>query len=132
MYGWVKTFNNSKEIKYISVKKPLKNPLNDPIVVGTFTFKKLEYFTKSFSNLKKNKGKINNEYYLDSCINEAIKLNYRCYIFEIDHYLCWGTPNDLKTFEYWQACFSRWKFHKYNIKNDKRISAKYFSNEFYD
>ena len=34
-------------------------------------------------------------------------------IFEIDYYICWGTPNDLKTFQYWQNCFDKWDAHPY-------------------
>ena len=27
-------------------------------------------------------------------------------VFEIDTYLCWGTPDDLKTYEYWRDYLS--------------------------
>ena len=130
MYGWINTYKNSNEIKKISVKKKLKDPYLDPVVLGTFTFKNKKIFKESFSQLKKNKNKINNEYYLDSCINEAINLKYKCYYFEVDYSLCWGTPSDLKTFEYWQACFSKWNFHPYKLAKDKRVNIKMISNQF--
>lgn len=132
MYGWIKTYKDSDKINYVSVKQPIHDPNIDPIIIGTFTFKKLNYFLKSFLELKKNKGKINNEYYLDSCINEAINLKYNCYIFEVDSFLCWGTPNELNTFEYWQSCFDKWKLHKYKIDKDQRVNLKNFSNKFYE
>jgi len=47
-----------------------------------------------------------------------MELGLRCVLFEIDHYICWGTPNDLKTFEYWQSCFDGWNGHSYKILND--------------
>ena len=25
----------------------------------------------------------------------------------VDHYICWGTPNDLRSFEYWEEHFDR-------------------------
>lgn len=127
MYGWINTFDNTNKIKNVFVKKIPKNKFIDPIIMGTITFKKLKFFKNSFINLKKNKHKINNEYYLDSCINEAVKLNYNCYFFEVDHYLCWGTPNDLKTFEYWQSCFNTWKSHPYKLNKDKRFKENIFS-----
>ena len=130
MYGWISTYRNSNKIKKISVKKQLKDPYSDPVVLGTFTFKNKQIFTESFRELKKNKKKINNEYYLDSCINEAINLKYNCYYFEVDYYLCWGTPNDLKTFEYWQACFHKWNFHPYKLHKDNRVNLKMISNQF--
>ena len=48
---------------------------------------------------------------------------FECVLFEVDSYLCWGTPNDLKTFEYWQSCFHLWGGHPYQLRYDKRVSA---------
>ena len=44
-------------------------------------------------------------------------------IFEIDYYICWGTPNDLKTFQYWQNCFDKWDAHPYSKVKDKNIPS---------
>jgi NDP-sugar pyrophosphorylase family protein len=120
MFGWIEEENNI--IKNISVKKSLKSITKDPIVIGMFTFKKTSYFKKSFSKLLERKGKVNNEFYLDSCINDAIKMGLRCCLFEIDHFFPWGTPDELKTFKYWQSCFHKWKYHDYDIKKDKFFS----------
>jgi len=121
MYGWIGVDNATNEINHISVKKPLDNPVKDLIVVGAFTFKKLKYFFDAVKRMKDRKGLVNDEYYVDTAINDAIALNYTCKVFEINHYICWGTPNDLKTFEYWQSCFHKWKFHPYNLENDTNI-----------
>ena len=121
MYGWVDA-DHSGEIKKISVKKPLKDPKNDPIVVGTFTFKKLDYFLKSVEKMKERGAKINNEYYVDTAINDSLSLGLRCVVFEIERYICWGTPNDLETFKYWQSCFNGWKSHPYEIDKDRNYT----------
>ncbi len=120
MYGWIDV-DESGLIKKISVKKPLKNPSKDPIVVGCFTFKKFSDFHESVKSMKRRHAKVNNEYYVDTSINDAIKLGLKCVLFEIDYYICWGTPNDLRTFEYWQKCFDKWKGHPYQMKIDKNI-----------
>jgi hypothetical protein len=120
MYGWIET-DSHENVTNISVKQPLLNPKDDLIVVGTFTFKKLDYFLKCVKKMKKRGAKINNEYYIDMAINDAIAMGLRCVIFEIESYICWGTPNDLKTFEYWQDCFSNWKSHPYMIEKDKNF-----------
>ena len=52
----------------------------------------------------------------------AIALGLRVRVFEIEHYLCWGTPVDLRTFEYWQRCFDRWPSHPYRMALDSRIA----------
>ena len=119
MFGWID--EKKGKISSISVKTPLKHPQSDPIVLGTFTFKKAEYFQKALSKLKDRSGRVNGEYYIDSLINDAIEEGLNCQLFEIESYLCWGTPNDLKTFEYWQSCFHKWNKHPYNLALDKRV-----------
>jgi hypothetical protein len=66
-------------------------------------------------------GRINGEFYLDSCINDALELGLRCAYFEVTDYFSWGTPNDLKTFEYWQSCFHKWASHPYQLSKDGHI-----------
>ena len=117
MYGWIES-DKTGVINNISVKKPLNNPKTDPIVVGAFTFKKLNSFLESVKKMKKRGAKVNDEYYIDTAINDAIDLGLKCVVFEIDSYICWGTPNDYKTFEYWQVCFDQWHNHPYKLTID--------------
>lgn len=120
MFGWIDA-DEKGHIRNISVKTPLASPTTDPIVLGTFTFKRVEDFKRVVTHLIARHGRINGEYYLDSCIKDAIELGLHCYLFEVDSYLSWGTPNDLKTFEYWQSCFHKWPSHPYRLELDKRI-----------
>ena len=120
MFGWIDENNNI--INNISVKTPLENPNHDPIVTGTFTFKNMNIFSSCMDSLFNRDGKINGEFYLDSCINDALNLGFKCVLFEIDHYISWGTPNDLMTYEYWQSCFHKWPGHAYTLEKDKNVS----------
>ncbi|WP_299483533.1 NTP transferase domain-containing protein [uncultured Roseibium sp.] len=119
MYGWIDV--EGETVRGVSVKKPLDNPKTDPIVLGTFTFRNAEIFNNAYARLLSRDGRVNNEFYLDSMIEDALALGYRCRLFEVDSYLCWGTPNDLKTFEYWQSCFHKWSSHPYRLDLDGRI-----------
>ena len=120
MYGWIDA-DETGVIQNVSVKRPLSDPKTDPIIVGAFTFKKMSYFLRSFEKMKERDGQINGEYYVDTAINDAISLGLSCVLFEIDYYICWGTPNDLRTFEYWQSCFDGWKGHPYQLEKDGNI-----------
>jgi dTDP-glucose pyrophosphorylase len=120
MFGWINA-NDEGSIDIISVKSPLSSPATDPIVIGTFTFKRASDARRAINSLISRDGRINNEYYLDSCINDAITLGLRCHLFEVDSFISWGTPNDLKTFEYWQSCFHKWAYHPYDLKLDTRV-----------
>ena len=119
MFGWIDAKDG--QISSISVKTPLDNPVSDPIVLGTFTFRRAEDFRRAVEHLIARDGRINGEFYIDSCINDAIELGLRCHLFEVDSYLCWGTPNDLRTFEYWQSCFHKWSSHPYRLELDRRV-----------
>jgi hypothetical protein len=103
MYGWINEANNV--IKSISVKKPFKNTKKVPIALGIFTFKKIEFFEKPYLALLKKKKTINGEYYIDSLINEAINLGIKCKVFDVSHYVSWGTPKELHEYEYWENIF---------------------------
>jgi NDP-sugar pyrophosphorylase family protein len=120
MFGWINV-DQDGNIKNVSVKTPLASPATDPIVIGTFTFKNADVLKKCIESLKQRDGKVNGEFYLDSCINDAIALGMSCKIFEVDHYISWGTPNDLRTFEYWQNCFNQWGSHSYSLLMDSRV-----------
>ena len=120
MFGWIDVETNGR-INRISVKTQLASPASDPIVIGTFTFKHAANFRKSVERLILREGRINGEFYIDSCINDAIEMGLNCYLFEVDSYLSWGTPNELRTFEYWQSCFHKWPGHPYRLEDDADI-----------
>ncbi len=119
MFGWID--EEGGRIRTISVKTPLDAPATDPIVIGAFTFRRADHFKQVVERLIARNGRINGEFYIDSCINDAIELGMKCVTFDVDHLLSWGTPNDLRTFEYWQACFHKWKGHVYRLELDGRI-----------
>ena len=119
MFGWIDALDG--QVRSVSVKTPLDKPTSDPIVLGTFTFRRADDFRRALDRLIARNGRINGEFYIDSLINDAIALGLKCRLFEVDSYLCWGTPNDLRTFEYWQSCFHKWVSHPYRLTLDGRI-----------
>ncbi|QKM65633.1 hypothetical protein DCO17_01610 [Polynucleobacter tropicus] len=127
MFGWIDATVDGR-INTISVKTPLASPATDPIVIGTFTFKNPNDARRAIDTLIARNGRINGEFYLDSCINDAIGLGLHCHLFEVDSFISWGTPNDLKTFEYWQACFHKWPHHPYRLELDSRVEPTALEN----
>ena len=121
-FGWVDA-DPSGRIRHVSVKKPLASPATDPIVTGTFTFRRARDFRAALDRAIERDDRVNGEFYLDTCINHALALGMRCHVFEVDHWICWGTPNDLKTFQYWQSCFDQWHAHPYRLESDFQVPA---------
>jgi NDP-sugar pyrophosphorylase family protein len=119
MYGWID--ENDGKIAQISVKKPISENLKEPVVLGIFTFRNARVFRQVVERLISRNGRVNGEFYLDSCIEDAVSLGLNCTFFEVEHFLCWGTPNDLMTFQYWQSCFHKWSSHDYELQKDLRV-----------
>lgn len=119
MYGWISA--EGTRIKNISVKVPLDSPATDPIVLGTFTFRDGATFRRCVEHMIERDARVNGEFYLDTCINDALALGLDCKVFEVDHFMSWGTPDDLRTFEYWQSCFHKWAGHPYRLELDGHV-----------
>lgn len=122
MYGWIKTDENDT-VTGVSVKKAISGtPRNDHAIVGTFYFRKTSYFLEALSQMYDKNIRVNGEFYVDSCLNELVEMNLNVKVFEIDHYIGWGTPNDYKTFKYWQSFFHKVAWHPYRLENDITVN----------
>ncbi len=117
MFGWIDADQDGC-IRGVSVKKPLADPRTDPLITGTFTFRKADDFKRAADSLVSRDHRVNGEFYVDSLIEDAIDLGLDCRIFEVDAYIGWGTPEDLGIFEYWQSCFHKWPGHPYRLDKD--------------
>ncbi|MDP6704852.1 MAG: NTP transferase domain-containing protein [Alphaproteobacteria bacterium] len=122
MYGWIEA-DAAGRVRGVSVKVPLAAPESDPIVIGTFTFKRARDFAAAAEAMIDREARVNGEFYVDTCINDAIQMGLDVRLFEIDHYLCWGTPEELRSFEYWQSCFHKWPSHPYSLAADGDVPA---------
>jgi hypothetical protein len=90
------------------VKVPIsEHPERDPGIVGAFWFRKARFFTEAADAMIAADDRVNNEFYADSVLNWLLKQGRKAKVFDVAHYLCWGTPEDLKTWEYWEGHFSR-------------------------
>lgn len=95
------------QIINISEKSPISNnPHQDHIAQGIFYFKSKKIFFEAYEQMLKEKNMINGEYYVGNSINSLIKKNYKVYPFEVDQYICLGTPEDLKVYYFWENYFN--------------------------
>lgn len=118
MYSWILVDKND-DVEKVSVKKFFGgNPLDQYAVVGTFFFRNKEIYLNSLKKMYEDGNRVNNEYYIDSLINYSISLGYKVKNFMIDEYICWGTPNDLRIYEYWQEFFNKVDWHPYSYEED--------------
>jgi hypothetical protein len=106
MYGWVKT-NDQEQALSVSVKIPISDdPMNDHAVIGAFSFRKSADFVRCADDMIAQNRRINGEFYVDELMNVAIENGLQIHVFEVDYYVCWGTPQDLDTYNYWSGYFT--------------------------
>lgn len=104
-YAYLKTDN--RVVERISEKVPISDsPHKDPIVLGVFYFKSVDIFLNSMKKMISKRNNINGEYYVATGINEIIDSGGNVLTYPVDQYLCWGTPNDLMTYEFWGKYFN--------------------------
>lgn len=109
MYAWLE-IDDAGYIQHVSCKKfiPDKHgtPTTGHAIIGTMFFRKAKYFTDGLHRNQEENIRTNGEFYVDDVINQCIRQGLKVSVFEVDHYICWGTPNDYKTYNYWFRYFS--------------------------
>ena len=50
--------------------------------------------------------RISNEFYVDELMNVMLEHRKTVCAFEVNRYICWGTPQDLLVYNYWRDYFS--------------------------
>lgn len=74
---------------------------------GAYYFKDVDALEKAVAFQKANDIKMNNEYYTSLTVEALLQSNPKAQVrvYEIESFYQWGTPQDLKDFEYWEKTF---------------------------
>lgn len=106
MYAWLEVDENDN-IQQVYCKKYIFNddPRKHSAIIGTMFFRKAKYFIDGLKSCYEKGITTNNEYYVDNVLNENIKNGQSVKLFDVEHYLCWGTPGDYETYLYWDNYF---------------------------
>jgi NDP-sugar pyrophosphorylase family protein len=120
-YGWI-LVTEDNNVQSVSVKKKVSdNPRDDWGITGAFYFREAKIFTEAYNKLISENDTINGEFYIDSLINYVDKDRFKVKIIPVDYFVCWGTPDDYETFNYWQSYFHKSETHPYNVRMDRTI-----------
>jgi len=124
MYGWVDVEANNS-VRAVSVKKAIsEDPFNDHAIVGTFYFRTVGFYNQALKRLLEKNIRVNGEFYVDSLVNELLEMDLKVKCFEVDDYICWGTPDDYETFVYWQSFFHKVSWHPYSLTKDPTVAPE--------
>ena len=106
-YAWLDV-DDDDNIRHVSCKNFIyDNPLTTHAIVGTMFFRKAKYFLNGLKNNKEKNIRTNNEFYVDDVLNQNIDMGLTVKVFEVEDYICWGTPDDYKTYNYWNEYFNK-------------------------
>jgi NDP-sugar pyrophosphorylase family protein len=120
MYAWLDV-DSDNNIRRVSVKKPFTDRPNVHCIIGTMYFRNAKLYRDGYKHITTQGIKTNNEYYIDNMLDYLIDSGYKVKVFPVDYYLCWGTPNDYKSYLYWQEFFSQCWWHPYRMTNQSTL-----------
>jgi len=105
MYGWVDV-DAQNYVRRVLVKIPLsESPMDDHAVIGAFTFNHaIDFISCAEETISQNR-RTNDEFYVDEVMNVAVENGLTVRVFEVEKYICWGTPQDLIVYNYWRDYF---------------------------
>lgn len=104
MYAWLDV-DSTGRIQEVSIKKPFAYKANTHCIIGTMWFKSSTLFQEGLQDCYRTDNRTNGEFYVDNVLQPLIAKGYNVRVFPVDYYLCWGTPNDYKTYMYWAEHF---------------------------
>jgi hypothetical protein len=107
MYAWLDVDPETKSIREVSIKRPFETKPNTHAIIGTMFFRTGQLFMEGLQDIYRDNIRTNNEFYVDNVLQPLINKGYNVKVFEVDYYLCWGTPNDYKTYLYWDEVFNK-------------------------
>jgi CTP:molybdopterin cytidylyltransferase MocA len=112
-YGWVRA-NAAGQVEAVACKQPWHDDVRgDPGVIGAFWFRRARFFFEAAEALIAQDRRVNGEFYVDSAMQVLVEHGRRVRLFDVRQYVCLGTPDDVRTFEYWEGYFHRSERHPY-------------------
>ena len=109
MYAWMTTDENDY-ITNVSCKKfitGVHDLKKSHVIFGTMFFRKAKWFYDGLNKNYEENIRSNGEFYVDDILNQNIKSGLKVKVFEVNNYICWGTPDDYETYNYWKDYFNR-------------------------
>ena len=110
-FAYCITKENSNKVTRIVEKDTISdNPGNDPLVVGSFWFRRANTFFEMANEVIKQNITINNEHYVGNGINLIVEKGKKVVIFDIEQWISYGDPFELDIFFYWEEFFKKQRY----------------------
>lgn len=108
-YAYVAVDSNGFAAKIVEKSAISAKPGNDHAVVSVFWYRTADLFEEGAMKLLDAGIKVGGEYYVATSINALIQSGKKVVPFEVEKFICFGTPEDLQEYNYWKGCFQNQK-----------------------
>jgi hypothetical protein len=105
MYTWMYTNENDFLCDMVYKEMPDTDLLETHVSVGIMYFRKAKYLLEGLRKNREQNRRPVGELCIDSVAHQLADNNYKVKVFEVDHYACWGTPDDYETYNFWSKHF---------------------------
>lgn len=124
-YAYMKVDKNN-HLKELKEKESFtENRSNEHASTGVYYFESgkifNKYYKKFFRDFKTNKKKEIKELYVSLILNYIVNDKHHVKIFEVEKFICFGTPKDCRQFNFWYDYFNNKKTKK-NFFNQNQIN----------
>ncbi|MBU0630352.1 MAG: NTP transferase domain-containing protein [Candidatus Margulisbacteria bacterium] len=116
---------DGRVVEVVEKKTVSDQPEKDPAVVGSFYFRRSEAFLAGAKKMIVKNIRVNNEFYVGTSINQLIEDGKKVVVFEVERFISFGTPFELKLFQYWEEYFDRLEDFDYAAQYSKYGKVKW-------
>lgn len=118
-YSWICTGDSDSVTAVLCKMAPPGNVCDAQGLTGVFWFRQARMLFDAVRRLISSERRINREFYLDSALEILIETGQRVQPLEVRHYVCFGTPDDVRTYEYWDEFFRKCAWHPFGKDTDE-------------
>jgi len=105
-FAYCVTGDDTGVIDRVVEKKTISpQPNLDPLVIGTFWFRRAADFKHAARLLIDRNITVNGEHYVGTSINNLLEMGQKFVIFDVDQWISFGDPFELEVLEYWREYF---------------------------
>lgn len=119
-YAYVRHTEEMEMLELREKRSFTDNRVDEYASTGVYYIDSWKTFEKYAVELLKNKDDISTELYCSLLYNPMVRDGKRICLFEVEKFICWGTPEDLEEYFFWSEYFSRDanRIQSLDFKND--------------
>jgi NDP-sugar pyrophosphorylase family protein len=106
-YAYVKA-NEQMEMIELSEKKSFTDNRSEEYAsTGVYYFDHWNTFSYYANELIEKKMMVGSEYYCSLLFNSLVRDQHKVALFNVEKFICWGTPEDLEEYFFWSGYFTK-------------------------